>query len=1558
MQKYTSHIDTRLNTTTGTTPAFSSTLTDAYNFSGVGQLQTPDFQYGTLRRYDFNGDGMDDLVWVTAIPGSPATINTYEVISTGTAFTAVLASSLPGTTYQPVFFANWNDDACTDFVSGTTLYISGCNGTIPTSYTVGTVVAAMDWDGDGRSDLVVVNGTTLGVHLSTGAGVGSLLATSIPYSSACQYVTMDVNGDGLDDLGCWSQSGGSSLTYRLHNGVGQPPDLAISIKDGYGNSATPSYTSLVDDSNYARSSDAAFPYQDYLEARYVVYSAKFSDPSSMPSGTYTQQFAYGGGWTNLQGRGFQSFHNYSTVDTRTALFENRYFERSFPYAGMMYEDVFSNGTVYPSIFEAAPATITLDSTANNQRYFPYFSSATTNRTEVGGSENGDLISTTVTSYAYDNYGNATTVASTVTDKDPGSPWVNDTWSSTTVTSIAPNTTTWCLNQPTGTTVTKSSTAPGGSAITRTVSYTPDYTNCRETQKITEPSSTGYKVTEAYAYDAFGNLQTDTVTGVGMTARASTVTWGTAGQFPTVLTNPLGQSVTRGYDSNTGLITSQTDPNWTTANPIKTTWGYDPFQRKNSELRPDGTSTSWTYNSCTTGGCANTNNITTITKTLVNVGGTAQSVTNSYLDSIDRTLVTSSTMLSGAYDRNEVQYNPLGLVAQQGAPCTFTACTNYWTTFAYDVLNRVTQSQRPISATNSTLQTTSYAYTGRTSTVTDALNNVTTKIYFVTGALGRTKDAKGYYVTFSYDAFGAPVSVVDSASNTLSTATYHYGIGAFKTASTDMDLGARSYTVDALGEVTAYSDAESQNFSMTYDALSRPMIRTEPDLTTTWNWGSTASIYNIGKLESIVAGSSSGTYSESYGYDSKSRLYAHNVTLPGDTEYAFTYSYNATTGLLDTMQYPASTSAYQLKLQYAYANGLLKSVADYNAPTTVFWLANATNPRGQVTQETLGNGVVTNRSFDAVTSWVNSIQAGVGGGAGLLNSAYAFDLIGDVTQRQNNNLGLTENFYYDTDYRLDHSTLNGTVNLQMSYDTTGMGNIASRSDVAAGAAWTYDTVRKHAVTQAGSGAFTYTYDANGNAQTRNGNSVTWTSYNYPSGINSPGESTVFQYGPNRDRWQTIYTGGIGTEITYHVGKLLEKVINGGTTDYRHYIFAGGQQVAIYSRTSAGTNTLRYALTDHLGSFASILTSTGTSVVNESFDAYGSRRNATTWSGAPSSGDETTINGVSRLGYTGQTVLGVSMGLNHLNGRVEDSITGRFLSADQHAANATDTQSFNRYSYVQNRPLTLVDPTGFTSSNYKPGMPCIDNCNLPAGIGKWRPSLVQSVFGGAHGAAIGIGGVGDSGPGGYDGTMNGDTGNASRDSDGTSGLTAWFDAAASGTNDSVNGAASDGQSSGNAPAQSQYPDAIYSVPGPVEAAAVAGEVGIGTLVRSAVSAVADFFSNLFGSSSSSPVAASTTSVFWSGQGTQSAAETWSAANGGTTLSVAQNATEAQVTAASANYAANASGNVVVFQSASGVPVGGQWAQTEYGILMSNQNVTGITYNVINESGTTIFTTTIPK
>jgi RHS repeat-associated protein len=52
-----------------------------------------------------------------------------------------------------------------------------------------------------------------------------------------------------------------------------------------------------------------------------------------------------------------------------------------------------------------------------------------------------------------------------------------------------------------------------------------------------------------------------------------------------------------------------------------------------------------------------------------------------------------------------------------------------------------------------------------------------------------------------------------------------------------------------------------------------------------------------------------------------------------------------------------------------------------------------------------------------------------------------------------------------------------------------------------------------------------------------------------------------------------------------------------------------------------------------------------------------------------------------------------GLIHMNGRVQDSVTGRFLSPDPYVTEPGSTQGFNRYTYVRNNPLSYVDPSGF-------------------------------------------------------------------------------------------------------------------------------------------------------------------------------------------------------------------------------------------------------------------------
>jgi RHS repeat-associated protein len=336
---------------------------------------------------------------------------------------------------------------------------------------------------------------------------------------------------------------------------------------------------------------------------------------------------------------------------------------------------------------------------------------------------------------------------------------------------------------------------------------------------------------------------------------------------------------------------------------------------------------------------------------------------------------------------------------------------------------------------------------------------------------------------------------------------------------------------------------------------------------------------------------------------------------------------------------------------------------------------------------------------------------------MCNANRSYDKVGNVTQRQNNTLGLTENFYYDNVYRLDYSQLNGVTNLDLTCNN--LGNITNRTDVASNAAaWTYHATKKHAVTQAGSASFAYTYDANGNAITRNGFAIGWNKSNYPTSIAGSGETASLYYDGNNQRWKQVYVKGATTETTIYVGGDLEKVTTGTTVDWRHYIKANNQTIAIYSRQSTGTNTFRYLLEDHQGSPAKITTGTGATYVSENFSAFGNRRNPATWSGAPTSTDLTNINAVSRQGYTGHDFLG-SLGLNHMNGRVQDSITGRFISADPYITEPGNTQNYNRYSYVYNNPMSFVDPSGYESSC---GPQIEDGCTIEAPLPSPSPGVV--------------------------------------------------------------------------------------------------------------------------------------------------------------------------------------------------------------------------------------------
>ena len=93
---------------------------------------------------------------------------------------------------------------------------------------------------------------------------------------------------------------------------------------------------------------------------------------------------------------------------------------------------------------------------------------------------------------------------------------------------------------------------------------------------------------------------------------------------------------------------------------------------------------------------------------------------------------------------------------------------------------------------------------------------------------------------------------------------------------------------------------------------------------------------------------------------------------------------------------------------------------------------------------------------------------------------------------------------------------------------------------------------------------------------------------------------------------------------------------------------------------------------------------------SYDPWGDRR-ASNGAGDPTNA---IIPSTTDRGFTGHEHLDLGgMGLVHMNGRIYDPTLGRFLSPDPYIQSPYHSQSYNRYSYVWNNPLTMTDPTGY-------------------------------------------------------------------------------------------------------------------------------------------------------------------------------------------------------------------------------------------------------------------------
>jgi len=814
-----------------------------------------------------------------------------------------------------------------------------------------------------------------------------------------------------------------------------------------------------------------------------------------------------------------------------------------------------------------------------------------------------------------------------------------------------------------------------STITRTSSFAYDAQGVLN-QEVVEPDTPALRLQTDYGYDSFGNKTSVTVSGADIVTRSSSSAFSANGQFNSANTNALGQSESIQYDARVGKPTSHTGPNGLT-----TTFSYDVFGRKTQEVRADSTLTKWIYSFCNgvNGGTATCVSGASylVTETPYAADGTTVSgpYVTVYFDQLDREIARETQGFNGAVVRATRAYDALGRLTQTSRPYFVSGGTPQYTTYTYDTLGRALTETKPDGSVSQT------AYHGLSVTETNALNQTRTVVKNSQGVAVSITDAQSGVMNYAYDAVGNLLQTTDAVGNIV-TATYD--LRGHKVASNDPNLGHSTYSYNTLGLLVSQTDAKGQVTTLTYDKLDRMVQRVEADVTSVWTYDTSAN--GVGKLASsgITAGVGYG-FGRSVAYDTLSRPSQVSTTIDGAT-YVMGATYDAQSRI-SKVSYPSGFTA-----RYGYNSLGFANQLSNDANSQAYWTANTMDAEGHLTQLTSGNGLVTDRTFEATTGRLSSLTTGSGAGTAVQNLGYTYDRLGNPLSRTDANTNLSETFTYDTLNRLTSSTVNLTPTpLAKTFSYSAIGNMLTKSDVGT---YVYPAAGQplpHAVISITSGLIstTFTYDQNGNQTSGLNRTITWTSYNKPASITQGARTISFVDDTEHQRFKqvtpegtTLYIAGFG---------VLAEVTNPGQVPQKwtDYLAVGNAKVGMrVQQTASETLTTRYFHTDHLGSISVITDENGLVVERLSYDAWGKRRN-------PNGTDDTasSITSQSTRGFTGEEQLSIG-GLVHLNGRVYDPLLARFTSADPTVTDPMNMQGWNRYSYVGNDPLAFTDPNGFS------------------------------------------------------------------------------------------------------------------------------------------------------------------------------------------------------------------------------------------------------------------------
>ena len=558
--------------------------------------------------------------------------------------------------------------------------------------------------------------------------------------------------------------------------------------------------------------------------------------------------------------------------------------------------------------------------------------------------------------------------------------------------------------------------------------------------------------------------------------------------------------------------------------------------------------------------------------------------------------------------------------------------------AYDERDRVTQIDDPIKG----LTQLTYDANDNTLTQVDGLGNLTTFDYDPANRLTTTVDAQLGESIRAYDVENNLVSLQDQRNQTT---TFTYDLLNRRITRSAPLVPTATIVYDSRDNLVSMTDPKGQVISNIYDDLSRLTLVSTPDNVIDFTYDA------AGNTLGVVDGDSDLAFT----FDGVNRVVTADTLVGGAQPLVtLTSTYDAVSNRIQLLDSEGGTTT----LAYDDAGRLTQVITP---ATDIIDLGY--DAAGRPTSIDFPNTVGMTAQYD-IDGRLASLVHGIGA-ADLARFTYGYDAVTNVTSIAE----LTQTLSFDYD-ALQQVVSGGTVAIPESYAYDAVGN---RTVTHLSASHLHDAANR----LLDDDSFTYTYDDNGNLETKtNIISSDVTTYTY----DAQNQLVRIDF-PNLTFVAYRYDG---------LGRRIEKDVNGTITRYVYdsddilFEFDGANTlVARYShgqgidqplaQERGGQSFFYHA--DDLGSIR-LVTDAGGVVVNEyDYDSYGNF--------------ETIIEGVTNpFTYTGRE-FDAESGLYYYRARYYDPQTGRFVSQDPIGFPAGDA---NLYRYVFNNPVNFTDPEG--------------------------------------------------------------------------------------------------------------------------------------------------------------------------------------------------------------------------------------------------------------------------